>query len=92
MTEGHATAESVDSAAGAEIPLDHAPHAHRRANLVLAIASTCICLWCSQPFEPRRSGGKPQRFCVPAHRRAFETAARQFLGRLIAAGDELPGP
>ena len=77
MTEGHATAESVESAAGAEIPLD----------LVLAITSTCICLWCRRPFEPRRSGGKPQRFCMPVHRRAFETAGRQFLGRLRAAGD-----
>jgi hypothetical protein len=81
------TAEPVESAARAEIPLDYAPHAHRRADLVLAITRTCICLWCSQPFEPRRSGGKPQRFCVPAHRRAFETAGRQFLGRLIAAGE-----
>jgi len=87
MTEGHVTAESVESAAGAEIPLDCAPHAQCGADLVLAITRTCICLWCRRPFEPRRSGGKPQRFCVPAHRRAFETAARRFLGRLIAAGE-----
>jgi len=58
-----------------------------RKAAVPAITGTCICLWCRRPFEPRRSGGKPQRFCVPAHRRAFETAGRQFLGRLRAAGD-----
>jgi hypothetical protein len=87
MTEGHVTVEPVKSATAAEIPLDYASHARRRADLVLAITGTCICLWCSQPFEPRRSGGKPQRFCVPAHRRAFETASRRYLGRLIAAGD-----
>jgi hypothetical protein len=45
------------------------------------------CPWCGGLFNPRRSGGKPQRFCCPEHRRAFEAAARQYVGRLIAAGE-----
>ena len=44
------------------------------------------CLWCGKLFPPRSTGGLRQRFCQPAHRRAFETAARQLVGRLIAAG------
>src|SRR5882724_2333032 len=44
------------------------------------------CLWCGGPFEPRHSGGRPQRFCEPTHRRAFDTAARRFVGALIGAG------
>ncbi len=47
------------------------------------------CVWCGHAFLPRRRGGKRQRFCQPAHRRAFESAARQYVGRLIAA-EELP--
>ena len=45
------------------------------------------CLWCGSTFPPRRTGGKRQRFCLPTHRRAFETAARQLGGRLITTGD-----
>src|SRR5262249_29384117 len=44
------------------------------------------CLWCGHQFTPRCSGGKPQRYCLPACRRAFETAARVYVGRLITAG------
>ena len=46
----------------------------------------CACVWCGQPFKPRRTGGSPQRFCLPAHRRAFDMAARRYVDRLIAAG------
>ena len=34
------------------------------------------CDWCDRPFLPRRSGGRAQRFCLPACRRAHDAAAR----------------
>jgi hypothetical protein len=43
------------------------------------------CLWCGEPFEPRE-GGKPQRFCRPAHRRAFDHACGAWVRHAIAAG------
>ncbi|MGH7014151.1 MAG: hypothetical protein ACREEL_08375 [Stellaceae bacterium] len=43
------------------------------------------CLWCGKPFEPR-GYGSPQKFCSPAHRRAFETAALQYVARMVAIG------
>ena len=46
---------------------------------------TSLCLWCGQPFEPRE-GGKPQRFCQPTHRRAFDKAARAYVVWAIKTG------
>jgi len=46
----------------------------------------CSCLWCGQPFEPRRTGGKRQRFCVQTCRRAFARAAAALVARAIEAG------
>lgn len=43
------------------------------------------CLWCGRSFMARR-GGKRQRFCLPEHRRAFETAARRYVDRLVTQG------
>jgi hypothetical protein len=34
------------------------------------------CFWCQRPFSARTSGGSPQRFCSPLHRRTFFAAAR----------------
>jgi hypothetical protein len=45
----------------------------------------CACLWCGSPFVPRR-GGKPQRFCRPACRRAFDAAGRKYVAEAIADG------
>src|ERR1700749_291276 len=42
-------------------------------------AAVVICLWCDHEFSPRKSGGSPQRFCCPEHRRAFHIAAHQFV-------------
>jgi hypothetical protein len=36
------------------------------------------CLWCLGTFRKRTSGGTQQRFCRPAHRHAFGTAARRW--------------
>ncbi len=44
-----------------------------------------VCAWCDRSFEPRR-GGKEQRFCVTAHRRAYERAAREWVRRALDAG------
>ncbi len=44
------------------------------------------CLWCGLAFTPRDTGGSPQRFCGPYHRRAFDLAARRYVRREITAG------
>ena len=44
------------------------------------------CLWCKTEFEPRASGGKPQRFCSPPCRRAFDTACRKYAMTEVYAG------
>ncbi len=44
------------------------------------------CLWCNTEFEPRASGGKPQRFCSPPCRRAFDTACRKYAMTEVYAG------
>jgi hypothetical protein len=57
---------------------------------------TACCPWCGGRFEPRSSGGSDQRFCRPACRQAFWTAARRWIGRALEAGllsaDVLKGP
>ena len=47
---------------------------------------TTACTWCRSYFEPRSDGGRAQRFCRPACRRAFEAASRRFVAEAIAAG------
>lgn len=44
------------------------------------------CLWCPTEYEPRRDGGKAQRFCSPACRRAFDQAAREYVREAVKAG------
>lgn len=43
------------------------------------------CHWCGQPFAPRASGGTPQAFCCPTHRRLFEGLAKDVGRRILAA-------
>jgi hypothetical protein len=47
---------------------------------------TACCPWCGKNFQPRSSGGTDQRFCRPACRQAFWTAARRWVMRAVAAG------
>lgn len=54
--------------------------------MTAAAPMTSTCIWCSEPFEPRRDGGSKQRFCSTAHRRAFESAARAYVRRAIEEG------
>lgn len=49
-------------------------------------ATVAVCLWCDHEFSPRSSGGSPQRFCCPEHRRAFHIAAHQFVLAEFSAG------
>ena len=48
------------------------------------------CPWCERPFTPRRTGGKPQRFCRDACRRAFERELRAWARNQIAAAGVTP--
>jgi hypothetical protein len=50
------------------------------------VAAVVVCLWCDHEFSPRKSGGSPQRFCCPEHRRAFHIAAHQFVLAEFSAG------
>jgi hypothetical protein len=45
-----------------------------------------ICLWCGKGFDPRRDGGKPQVFCRPVCRRAFDAAGRRWVADAITTG------
>jgi hypothetical protein len=44
------------------------------------------CLWCKTTFEPRATGGSPQRFCDTDCRNAFHRAARVWAINAIEAG------
>jgi hypothetical protein len=45
-----------------------------------------MCGWCGRAFAPRRDGGKPQLFCRPVCRRAFDAAGRRWVSEAIATG------
>jgi hypothetical protein len=44
------------------------------------------CPWCGRTFTPRATGGKAQRFCREACRRAFDAAALRWVADALAAG------
>jgi len=44
------------------------------------------CQWCDGSFEPRSDGGKAQRFCRPACRRALDAAGRRLITAALASG------
>jgi len=51
-----------------------------------SIETTRVCLWCGKGFTPRATGGKPQAFCRPACRRAFDASGRRWVSVAIATG------
>ena len=55
-----------------------------------ALATRPLCPWCQRPFTPRRTGGRPQRFCRDACRRAFERELRAWARDQITAGGVTP--
>ena len=48
--------------------------------------SVTKCRWCGRAFTPRATGGKAQRVCRPACRRAFDAAGRRWVAWALAAG------
>ncbi len=36
------------------------------------------CEWCQEEFQPRKSGGSPQKFCGKQCKRFFEKSIRQW--------------
>jgi hypothetical protein len=44
------------------------------------------CLWCGSRFERRNDGGRAQRFCRPACRRALDAAGRRWIAGALASG------
>jgi hypothetical protein len=42
----------------------------------------CACYWCDRPFQPRRTGGRAQRFCRMSCRWQFH-ATRRAAGHLM---------
>jgi hypothetical protein len=53
---------------------------------IFPMTSVPVCYWCERQFQPRQSGGRPQRFCRPSCRRAFHAAARAWALDAIATG------
>jgi endogenous inhibitor of DNA gyrase (YacG/DUF329 family) len=49
-----------------------------------------LCPWCEHPFTPRRTGGKPQRFCSERCRREYERELRAWARARIADGEITP--
>ena len=48
--------------------------------------TTRACTWCGDPYTPRKTGGRPQRFCSEGCRRAFGSGCRAWAGALLASG------
>ncbi len=44
------------------------------------------CMWCGDPFTPRTTGGKPQRFCSERCRRDFDSGCRAWAEQAVASG------
>ncbi len=47
------------------------------------------CLWCDEPFTPRATGGKRQRFCSERCRRDFDRGRRAW-AELAVSSELLP--
>ena len=43
-------------------------------------------MWCGRAFTPHATGGRAQRFCRSACRRAFDAAGRHWVAEAIAGG------
>ena len=44
------------------------------------------CIWCGDPFTPRATGGKRQRFCSEQCRRAFDSGCRAWGKQFLSSG------
>jgi hypothetical protein len=50
------------------------------------IAMAIGCVWCGGPITRRLDGGRQRRFCLPAHRTAYYSAARRLVDGLVSSG------
>ena len=44
------------------------------------------CQWCQKDFQPRESGGSPQKFCDRDCKRLFEKSIRQWASNKYSKG------
>jgi len=56
------------------------------AVVVMTEETSTSCQWCAKPFQARRGGGSPRRFCCTKCRTAFWSALRRWGEHAIAAG------
>jgi hypothetical protein len=54
--------------------------------IVMIEETSTSCQWCARPFQARRSGGSPRRFCCTKCRTMFWSALRRWGDRAIADG------
>ena len=47
---------------------------------------TSQCEWCQEEFQPRESGGSPQKFCGRDCKRLFEKSIRQWASNKYSKG------
>jgi len=50
------------------------------------VTEAAACMWCGRAFTPHATGGRAQRFCRSACRRAFGAAGRHWVAEAIAGG------
>ncbi len=43
------------------------------------------CMWCGDPFTPRATGGKRQRFCSEQCRRDFDSGCRAWVKQFVSS-------
>ena len=43
------------------------------------------CMWCGEPFAPRKTGGKRQRFCSEQCRRDFDRGCRAWVKQFVSS-------
>ncbi len=43
------------------------------------------CMWCGDPFTPRATGGKRQRFCSEQCRRDFDRGCRAWVKQFVSS-------
>jgi hypothetical protein len=70
---------------GASTPIRVRPQEPER--LGEGAMTRALCPWCESPFTPRRTGGKPQRFCRDTCRAGIERKLRAWARDQMAAGD-----
>ena len=58
----------------------------RKKTSVAQTMSRHACPWCGEPYTPRTTGGKRQKFCSKRCRRAFDSGCRAWAGEMVLRG------